>query len=316
MFNLSHRPAVRNGFTLIELLVVIAIIAILAAILFPVFAQAREKARQTSCLSNMKQMGTALMMYVQDYDETYFPYRVGSATSPRPNPANVVAGNSDGVGTESEPITFWNQLLDPYVKNEGIWRCPSNTYAWVYNDKDDVSQTEPRFWGYGGTNSYGLNSYCFPTERPASEGVGPNPNGDQGRAVPDLKEPANLYLIIEGRYYGMYHAGDLMIRNGVNTTSASRLTYWKNIGGSVKFRWINGANQEPNAAEAVKLGKQRHSGFVNVAFADGHAKAIEYKKVANVNDDGTYITKANNLAKWTENVRFWDPFADPTNNSY
>lgn len=63
----------RRGFTLIELLVVIAIIAILAAILFPVFAQAREKARQTTCVSNLKQIGTAFMMYVQDYDETYPP---------------------------------------------------------------------------------------------------------------------------------------------------------------------------------------------------------------------------------------------------
>src|SRR5213593_4773688 len=61
----------RAGFTLIELLVVVAIIAILAAILFPVFAQARDKARQTSCTSNMKQLGTAMMMYVQDYDESY-----------------------------------------------------------------------------------------------------------------------------------------------------------------------------------------------------------------------------------------------------
>jgi prepilin-type N-terminal cleavage/methylation domain-containing protein len=65
----------RGGFTLIELLVVIAIIAILAAILFPVFAQAREKARQTTCVSNLKQIGTAFMMYVQDYDETYPPWK-------------------------------------------------------------------------------------------------------------------------------------------------------------------------------------------------------------------------------------------------
>ncbi|MBC7808436.1 MAG: prepilin-type N-terminal cleavage/methylation domain-containing protein, partial [Akkermansiaceae bacterium] len=67
----KNRLAVRNGFTLIELLVVIAIIAILAAILFPVFAQARDKARQTSCLSNIKQLGLAMVQYTIDYDETY-----------------------------------------------------------------------------------------------------------------------------------------------------------------------------------------------------------------------------------------------------
>src|SRR5580700_6968958 len=79
---LMRRPSHRLGFTLIELLVVIAIIAILAAILFPVFAQAREKARAISCLSNMKQIGTAEQMYIQDYDEKTF-FRA-SATAPTP----------------------------------------------------------------------------------------------------------------------------------------------------------------------------------------------------------------------------------------
>ena len=73
---------IKKGFTLIELLVVIAIIAILAAILFPVFAQAREKARQTSCLSNCKQLGTALQLYVDDYEETFPCMGIGGITAP------------------------------------------------------------------------------------------------------------------------------------------------------------------------------------------------------------------------------------------
>jgi prepilin-type N-terminal cleavage/methylation domain-containing protein len=93
---------IRRTFTLIELLVVIAIIAILAAILFPVFAQARAKARQTACLSNMRQIGTAVMMYVQDYDEFYPPSQL-------PPSGNVVS---------------WPTMIFPYVKNEGIFVCP------------------------------------------------------------------------------------------------------------------------------------------------------------------------------------------------
>jgi len=94
----------RHGFTLIELLVVIAIIAILAAILFPVFARAREKARQTSCLNNVRQQATGVMMYVQDYDET-FPM---SAYTP------------DG----TRLVIVFNEV-DPYVKNWQIFQCPS-----------------------------------------------------------------------------------------------------------------------------------------------------------------------------------------------
>jgi len=98
----------KSGFTLIELLVVIAIIAILAAILFPVFARARENARRTSCLSNLKQMGLAVMMYVQDYDETY--------------PRNQQT--KDGDATH---YNYWQNLIQPYTKNEQIFLCPSTT---------------------------------------------------------------------------------------------------------------------------------------------------------------------------------------------
>ncbi len=100
----------KHGFTLIELLVVIAIIAILAAILFPVFARAREKARQTSCLSNCKQMGLAAMMYLQDYDSTY------------PKAYLFPACNMGSLGYN---YGNWYVLLVPYVKNGQIYVCPS-----------------------------------------------------------------------------------------------------------------------------------------------------------------------------------------------
>ena len=109
----------RTGFTLIELLVVIAIIAILAAILFPVFAQAREKARQTACMSNMKQVGLGLQMYAQDYDET-LPPSPGSL-------ANF--GNPD---VYSRSPNFLGSLL-PYTKNTGVFFCPGVSPDYVWN---------------------------------------------------------------------------------------------------------------------------------------------------------------------------------------
>ncbi len=137
------------GFTLIELLVVIAIIAVLAAILFPVFAQAREKARQANCLSNFRQLGMAMTIYLHDWDETLprmrFKILKGSVCDP------------------NSQIITWKSALHPYVKSYAFWKCPSNpnkdipsedvdknipiSYAvnWhIFHGHDDSDKTPPR----------------------------------------------------------------------------------------------------------------------------------------------------------------------------
>lgn len=121
----------RKGFTLIELLVVIAIIAILAAILFPVFAQARDKARQTSCLSNCRQIGVAFMLYAGDYDECL------------------------PLSTDSGRDVAWPNTLQPYIKNRQIYRCPNDPSTnW---DTPLAGQTVTRF------SSYFLNDWLAGT---------------------------------------------------------------------------------------------------------------------------------------------------------
>ncbi len=123
----------RRGFTLIELLVVIAIIAILAAILFPVFARAREKARQTSCLSNLKQIALGMQMYIQDYDER-LPYHYFR------NSSGTIVGSI---------IT----VIHPYIKNVQVWDCPSASRKTSVN-----SDGSPAILG---EMSYGWNHYIF-----------------------------------------------------------------------------------------------------------------------------------------------------------
>ena len=125
------KPRLR-GFTLIELLVVIAIIAILAAILFPVFARAREKARQASCMSNLKQIGLALVMYRSDYDEVNCCYRECANADPRATsyypPDYWWAPYDPSVAPDATPGANWQGgLLQPYIKNYQIFKCPSET---------------------------------------------------------------------------------------------------------------------------------------------------------------------------------------------
>jgi prepilin-type N-terminal cleavage/methylation domain-containing protein/prepilin-type processing-associated H-X9-DG protein len=123
----------QNGFTLIELLVVIAIIAILAAILFPVFAQAREQARKTACLSNLKQLGLAALMYVEDYDETW-PCMYLEAARLVPNDIysevyNGHVGPSDDFEVQYVKTSSYMAQFMPYIKSAALFKCPSDSGA-------------------------------------------------------------------------------------------------------------------------------------------------------------------------------------------
>jgi prepilin-type N-terminal cleavage/methylation domain-containing protein/prepilin-type processing-associated H-X9-DG protein len=179
------RPTHRRGFTLIELLVVISIIAILAAILFPVFAQARDRARMTACVSNMRQIGSALMMYVQDYDET-FPYIRFHCPD-----ANK--------GTR---CYVWKNAIRPYLKNLDVLACPSNPFGRTTPgvpgiDPSKAGSTNAEGWEMEPELrmpiSYGMNS-CAATWVPA----------DDKRTSPPLKmaqveRPAGTILIAENQ---------------------------------------------------------------------------------------------------------------------
>lgn len=155
----------RRGFTLIELLVVIAIIAILAAILFPVFAKAREKARQSSCLSNTKQLGLALMQYSQDYDEMLPIYNI-------------------------DQTRMWADLVGPYIKNTQILLCPSGAYTNCNNASRPNCARSLMCNITGGKSSYFYNN-LYATGWATYYGM-------SMRAIGSITKPAETVIIGDG----------------------------------------------------------------------------------------------------------------------
>jgi prepilin-type N-terminal cleavage/methylation domain-containing protein len=215
----------RKGFTLIELLVVIAIIAILAAILFPVFAKAREKARQASCTSNLKQMGLAWMMYVQDYDETYPPNNTTNgataewtAAAPGPFPCKPCRPKHKTLTAPGGgPLHYDPRIFAmPYVKNLDMFKCPSDTGIPASMVPDEPSQGQPVWKAMG-------SSYCLNTVL------------NRLGAMAAIPEPATTYM---GAEVTAFHAGINDAIEGWRSVSVGPVEQRRDIKGPIRIAYF------------------------------------------------------------------------------
>ena len=246
----------RSGFTLIELLVVIAIIAILAAILFPVFSKARAAARKTSCLSNIKQLTLGMTMYAQDYDETFPQWNWGQSSQYFTN---------DGT-------TIWWNAIYPYVKNAQVYVCPDNKYT--TKTKDDGA------WGYFKANAdpvkfaqstntnVALATVClgYAANEPISV-LYPNLAG--------LPRPAETLLIADG-WTTLSGFADHFSDNGNNQYDYVRINRIAYPNGWDQSWFNNGVASGATDGPFDPAWDQfaRHTGGNNIGYVDGHARYL------------------------------------------
>jgi prepilin-type N-terminal cleavage/methylation domain-containing protein/prepilin-type processing-associated H-X9-DG protein len=239
-------PGKSGAFTLIELLVVIAIIAILAAILFPVFAQAREKARQAACLSNTKQMATGIMMYIQDYDEMYPLGMVKHPTAGWLAYADVPADWDSATGSNWARMSesMWANSIQPYIKNYDVLRCPNAG-----------QEDRPAGWNFAAPRKPWANvSYTYNVLLTELSQAG-------------INQSANVIMLLEpqGKRYwaGLYTANPIMICN-----DASQPCRYNSCGTTAG----NGTTSGFTVWNSTNPTRWVHSQGQNFAFADGHVK--------------------------------------------
>ncbi len=261
----------KKAFTLIELLVVIAIIAILAAILFPVFAQAKLAAKKTAGLAQVKQIGTAVHIYLADADDVLPPYRLGSSSGPIVNPfyLSLPAGDPrkaklDSDGRTTIRAVFFNQMLQPYAKSDDLFKAPTNPEGWV--NFQDKGTWDLNFHSYGGQNSYAGNNYLL--------------KSNLGMAATAVAEPSNTLLFVDATYYNVLPAqpksGALCHLNGVRLRSNNDEFYWKQLGNSkLNFNAKGVADpDDPANVPVIKNVEARYGGTLNVVRTDSSAKAM------------------------------------------
>src|SRR5579871_1175930 len=285
---MHSRTRTHKAFTLIELLVVIAIIAILAAILFPVFAQAREKARAISCLSNVKQLDLGFMMYIQDYDEE-FPYWDWQTQA---SGQGGGCGNNPGCGHFEN---VWFQAIYPYVKNGAVYACP-----------DDSIKNTPKNSAVGGWGS--------PSDNPNSWGIDPAllnqvmsygvneplhfgqlgdpapPFGSGSTTLASLQRPAETMVLADAVWPttgSAFNSPSDWTRtpdpNNPNDPAhfclIHRVAYPNNPG--LAFDYAPPDFPSCNAAPAQWDSASRHSAGDNIGLADGHAKWYRNARITN-----------------------------------